>query len=691
MQADILDALRRGANEEALTLARAATDANPEDPQAHRALAMALRAGGDSEAALAAIDRAIALAPEDADLHFHRAGYLVGGRQLEAAQAALSHTVELDPNQFGAYVMQAQLALGRGDVDEAERLARLAARVEPTHPWTRLLEGSVALERGDADAALVLLSQAAGDAPDDAQIRYALGFAHLKKGHLAFAEQAFRGVLEKMPSAHGVRALLAGLLRRQGRPAEAADELAPMLEGEDATPALRRLAGELELMAGRPERALPQLRLALAAQPDDTRMLQALYETLRRTGDRDQARGVFEAALATSPQVVALWQARLAVEEAADPRALDVAGRWLAQMPESVPALEANMTLLGMRRDGEGAEAMARRIVALVPGHRNAQMRIVDRLVARDPEAAFAHIQSLMSQTQDPEAHYELRDWLAHARLRAGQPEAAVAGWIELHADAAPRSLPMPEPTEPATALPPIVEPAADAPAVAFLAGAPGSGVERVASILAGALPAFPGDRFAHGRAPEDLLQGFNLPSQLASGELDPAAVAADWREQLQARGVANGEVIDWLLWWDNALLPMLRTQLSHARVLIAVRDPRDMLLDWIAFRAPLMLRVESPLQMAQWLARHLEHVAVLHESSPIIYALLKLDEVHGDPAAVAAMLGEALNAKLPAPPADIFGSPHFPAGRWREFSGVLADAFAVLTPVARRLGYPET
>src|SRR3546814_6233893 len=82
---------------------------------------------------------------------------------------------------------------------------------------------------------------------------------------------------------------------------------------------------------------------------------------------------------------------------------------------------------------------------------------------------------------------------------------------------------------------------------------------------------------------------------------------------------------------------------------------------------------------MAQWLARHLEHVAVLHENSPIIYALIKLDEIHGDPAAVAATLGEALNANLPAPPADIFGPPHFAAGRWREFSGVLADAFAVL------------
>src|SRR3546814_1547359 len=59
----------------------------------------------------------------------------------------------------------------------------------------------------------------------------------------------------------------------------------------------------------------------------DPRMLQALYETLRRSGDRDQARSVFEAALATSPQVAALWQARLAVEDASDPLALEVAGR----------------------------------------------------------------------------------------------------------------------------------------------------------------------------------------------------------------------------------------------------------------------------------------------------------------------------------------------------------------------------
>src|SRR5690606_32384436 len=282
----------------------------------------------------------------------------------------------------------------------------------------------------------------------DAQVRHALGFAYLKKGHLAFAEEAFRGTLEKVPSASGLRALLAELLRRQGRPQEAADELAPLLEGADVAPAMRRFAGELELMAGRHERALPQLRQALAAQPGDARTIHALFEALRRDGDRDQARRVFEAALATSPQAETLWQARLAIEPAGDPQALDVAARWLARMPESLPALEVNMALQGMRGDAAAAEALAHRIVAIAPGHRLAQMRIGDRLVARDPEAGFAHIQSLIEQAQEPDVRRELRSWLGHARLRAGQFDAAIAPWRELHADAATRSLPLPEPTE---------------------------------------------------------------------------------------------------------------------------------------------------------------------------------------------------------------------------------------------------
>jgi hypothetical protein len=249
----------------------------------------------------------------------------------------------------------------------------------------------------------------------------------------------------------------------------------------------------------------------------------------------------------------------------------------------------------------------------------------------------------------------------------------------------------LPELTAPDVDLPPMVEPAQDAPAVAFLAGAPGSGVERLAAMLAGTVPAFRSDRFDPGRAPGALLQDSRLAARLAGAELDAATVARDWREHLPARGVANGEVIDWLRWWDNALLPRLRSEVPHDQELLALRDPRDMLLDWLAFDSPLQLQVQSPLQMAQWLARHLEHVIVLRESSPMVCTLLRLDEIHADGAAIAAALGAALSTNIAPPPAGFFGPQHFAAGYWREFADVLAEPFALLAPVAQRLGYPTT
>jgi hypothetical protein len=44
--------------------------------------------------------------------------------------------------------------------------------------------------------------------------------------------------------------------------------------------------------------------------------------------------------------------------------------------------------------------------------------------------------------------------------------------------------------------------------------------------------------------------------------------------------GINDGQVFDWLLWWDNALLHALRPQLPEVVVMFALRDPRDMLLE---------------------------------------------------------------------------------------------------------------
>lgn len=691
MYQPIIDALRRGAAVEALSAARDAVTAQPQDPTSQRLLAAALRLSGDRDGALAAIDQAIGLAPDDANLHLERAGLLLQERQLDDAQAALARSIGLDPNQFPAYIVQGQLALGRGDLDEAERLARTAARIAPEHPQVAALEGTLALRRGDADRALSILSGAAErGGSEEPTLRHALGFAYLAKGHFAFAEQAFRGLLESNPSSRPLRALVADIVRRQGRPAEAADELAPLLDEADATPALQRLVGELELEAGMNERALPRLQAAFEAAPHDRRTLAALLEAWQRLGAIEDARSTLDAALAAHPQESDLWRARLLFEPFAGDEARAVVDRWLRAMPDFVPALEAQSTIHDHAGEADHAEAVATRITELRPGHTQAELRLIDALLQRDPDAAVARVESLLARAEDDGVKRSLRQLLGRTLDIAGQPGAAAATWAELHAEVVDQRLPLLEPTAPIAEWPELAPLPDPAPGVLLLWGAPGSLVERLALNFEATGGPLRADRFG-ARPPQDPLQRYPTPATLVDGSLDGAYLVNQWRAALPARGIADGNVFDWLLWWDNALLLALRPYLPEAVLMVALRDPRDMLLEWLAYGGPVPLALESPEVGARWMAAVLNQIAYLHEQDLFPHRLIRLDDIAHDPLAIAQALGDALETTIAPLPVEAFGPQRFAPGHWRAFAEPLAEAFALLTPVAQRLGYSES
>ncbi|HCV97314.1 MAG TPA: adenylate cyclase, partial [Stenotrophomonas sp.] len=77
MQDKILQALRRNAAEDAAQLAREWIQAEPEQPQAHRWLALSLQQQGQFDAALDSLQQALALAPDNPDLHLQHAGLLL--------------------------------------------------------------------------------------------------------------------------------------------------------------------------------------------------------------------------------------------------------------------------------------------------------------------------------------------------------------------------------------------------------------------------------------------------------------------------------------------------------------------------------------------------------------------------------------------------------------------------------------
>ena len=688
MYEPIIDALRRGAAAEALSAARDAVSNQPGDPQALRLLAAALGLEGDREGALVAIDQAIVLAPEDADLHLDRAALLLHEGQLDEAQAALARTIGLDPNQFPAYIAQAQFALARGDLDEAGRIIRTAARIAPEHPQVAAIEGMLALRRGDADRALAILSHASERAPGEPQLRSALGFAYLAKEHFAFAEQSFRGMLEFDPQSRSLRALIADIVRRQGRPGEAADELAPLLDEHGSDPALQRLVGELELEAGRAAQALPRLRAAATAAPQDRRTLAAMVEAWRQLDDQADARATLDAMLAELPGSADLWRARMAVETQAEDGCV-VAERWQAAMPDLLAAHEARASALDAAGRSDEAEAVALHITEMFPGHEGAEMRVIDGLLQRDSDAALARVESLLARAQDPLARRTLRQLLGRTFDLAGQPDTAAATWAELHAEVVSQRLPLPQPSAPLAQWPALAPLAGRVPGVVLLWGAPGSMVERVAMTLEMSGGMLRADRFGP-TPPADPLQRFDTPAALLDGSLDGAYLVAQWRAGLIPRGVTDGNVVDWLQWWDNALLLALRPHLPEAVLMVALRDPRDMLLEWLGYGSPAAFALESPVIGARWLSQVLGQIADLHEQDLFPHRLVRLDDVAEDPDALARAVADALGITPVAMSESPLGPLNFAPGHWRAFAEPLAAAFALLAPVAQRLGYPE-
>ena len=688
MYESLIDALRRRAAAEALPAAYDAVAANPQDAVAHRLLAAALQLNGDREAALATLDEALELTPDDAGLHVERAALLLKGRQLDEAETALAKAVGLDPNQFLAYVMQGQLALGRGDIAEAERIAKTAARIAPSHPQVAAIEGMVALRRGDADRALAILSQAAQAAPEDPTLRNALGFAYIAKGHLAFAEQAFRKQLEQQPDSFALRALIADLVRRQGRAAEAADEAAPLLESGNASPGLKRVMGELEIEAGRAERAVAPLKAAYAAMPNDLRTLQLLVEAWRRSGAIDDARETLDAAIAASPDNDHLWRARLTFEPFADAGALALVERWLDARPDHIPPLQARAAIHDHAGESDEADAIAYQIVALQPGQAQAELRIVDRLLRDNPASAVARVRDLLARSESGEARPLLRQLLGRCLDVAGETAEAASTWAALQADYAGQRMPLPPLATDIGELPPLAPLPDPAPGVLWIWGPPGSLVDRIALNFDYARGPVRIDRYGP-QPPSDPLQRYGTAQELIDGRLDGSFLVSQWRAALPGRGINDGQVFDWLVWWDNALLHALRPHLPEAVLLIAIRDPRDMLLEWLAYDAPQRFAFESIEAASGWLAQAVAQIADLHEGDLFPHRLLRLDGIVNDAAGLAEAIGQALEISLQPLPA--VGIPHFAPGHWRAYAEPLADAFARLTPAAIRLGYPET
>jgi len=672
-------ALASGDAAAALAAARELVAQQPDDPRALHLLGIALRLSGDAESAAAPLDRAIALAPDDAQLHLARAMLALSTGDSETAFGALDQATVHDPNALAAYVLRGHTAVSQGDQARAEAQLGLAQRVNPDHPHVLALEGNLALAFGEAKDALPPLTQAVQAAPDDAFVLSCLGLAFLATGNPAFAEQSLRRALEKQPEARRLRWALIDALRRQEQFGEAMAELDALLQAQPDDAAALALKGDLYIAMGELDQALACFRRLLSATPRPGRALAAVLRSLLQVGVADAAELMFDEQVRARPTDDEVWVAGLVLQPEHAKALEQYAARWLAQVPDSVAGTLARAEAAERLGDLGAAEDAADLVLGLEPASSTAHFIKLRAELRLAPEAALERAERLLGAARNIPARRTCLVWRGFALNALGRSAEAVRSWTEA------RELPAAARPLPETA-PPAGEPQPSDEGVPprLLWGLPGSPVRQIVWMLHG-IEGFQmlDDRF-----------GMN-PRQDGLGPDRPDGAFATqqgWRLVAERSHVDIAHALDWLLHFDRRHA----TQLPDARLMTVLADPRDLLLNWLAYGSAQEYHFPGPVEAGDWLAKALLPLAERIESGREDDLLVRLEDVQQDPAGCAAAIGRFCG--LPEVPDSIrlasamrgLGDQPmaFPAGHWRAYAEPLAEAFAPLHAIATRLGY---
>ncbi len=678
---DVMAALRAGDTALALRLASDWAKAQPGSPDAQLALAHAHNANGDNAAASKALEHGLALAPDRADLLTARGFLELANRNFDGARADLDAALAVNPNQMSAYIAAAHLAFSRGDMVEAERLITYARRIDDEHPHLLLLEAQLAELKGEEDRVLPLMSAAAQRAPNDALAQASLGLALLKRGHHAFAEQALRNALERSPSNGALRGALLSTLVGQGHLREAFGEAQLWVSSQpDSLPALWSVA-QLAAQVGDADAAISACRTLVALQPRHVLAIALEAQLLVRLQGPAAVAHRLDELISADAALVDLWRMRL---EVTPPEELaSLIARWRLADPSQPLALEAEALLAESLGDGVAADRLAAEALALEPRLTEAALLRARCAQVLSPQEAQDRLSALVEAAVLPEQKRALRGWHGLSFHRMKNAEAAVDAWRQMWSDGPRFGQPLPNPVAANEAKPPV-----ERLSGCLLWGPPGGRVERVHSVLAQALPhRLLGDRWDNSIRND----GFHLfrvpPNDAQSGS------AERWAGALQGAGMSPHEVIDSLPHWDG----WTSATLAGTRLVVVLRDPRDLLLNWMAWGSAAGLAFPGPGPAASWLRLLLEQLLEAEAADPAsvhrvdadlfdaenealsqrLQSVFGLDEAPD--LSVALALGRSANGQ----------STDFPAGEWRLYREALKPVFDHLQPVAVRLGYP--
>lgn len=427
-------------------------------------VALAHAALGDSDRSQAAVDQALRLDPKNitarlqearlltrtesprqtlervdgilADAPGNANAWLLKGNVLrwslgdnDGAMAAYRSALEAEPRHLPAYAALVPLLLERSDVEGLRTMVAAMKQVLPQHPDTRYYDAQVALLDGDVKRARDGVQQLLKLAPTSVRLLQLAGAIEFREGRLLLAESFLNRAIQQEPRQGAARRLLAQTHLRAGQPAKALQAIKPVLEGPRPDAPSLAAAAEAYLQSGDMATAERYFKRAAAIDPRDPKVSTALALTQIAKGQTDDGFAQLEHIATQDPgnyADLALISARLRVGQA--DAALAATGRLEKKMPgQPLPHLLRGR-ILGQRGDAPGARAAYTRAAELDPAYfpAVAGLAAID-FAENKPQDAIKRFEAL--RAQDPRDYRALLA-IADLKQRTGAGAAEIASLL---------------------------------------------------------------------------------------------------------------------------------------------------------------------------------------------------------------------------------------------------------------------
>ena len=267
-------------------------ETNPDHSGAKLKLAKLYLLGDARDKGAALIEEVLKVEPANVDALVLRAALAARANDIASAERDVMAVLEKDPHNVEASILSASLATRAGKPDEAIRLLTAAVAQHPKHAGLRSVLADVYAKQGRVDDGAAQLQEVIAQEPQNAAYRVHLAEYYLAAQRSADAERTLREGLQQQTDKKDLQLALVNLLVAERKPEQAVTTLAGFIKESPADYSLRFRLAEFYQALGQRDKARGEYQAIITAadkKPDGLKARTQLARLLIADGDAERA------------------------------------------------------------------------------------------------------------------------------------------------------------------------------------------------------------------------------------------------------------------------------------------------------------------------------------------------------------------------------------------------------------------